>query len=60
MDPFIETYDYLVKHGIDPLRSQEGRAAMAQVRRNIPREKLSMLRQSAAAGQEYLKNRGEM
>lgn len=60
MDPFIETYDYLVKHGIDPLRSQEGRAAMAQVRRNVPREKLSMLRQSAAAGQEYLKNRGEM
>ena len=60
MDPFIETYDYLVKNGIDPLRSQEGRAAMAQVRRNIPREKLSMLRQSAAAGQEYLKNRGEM
>ena len=60
MDPFIETYDYLVKNGIDPLRSQEGRAAMAQVRRNVPREKLSMLRQSAAAGQEYLKNRGEM
>ena len=29
MDPFIETYDYLVKNGIDPLRSQEGRAAMA-------------------------------
>lgn len=60
MDPIIEAYDYLQKNGIDPLRSQEGRALLADIRRKVPREKLSMLRQSAAAGQEYLKNRGEM
>ena len=60
MDPIIEAYDYLQANGIDPLRSQEGRAVISNIMRKIPREKLSMLRQSAAAGQEYLKNRGEM
>ena len=60
MDPFIEAYNYLEKNGIDPLRSQEGRAVMSNIMRKVPREKLSQLRQSAAAGQEYLKNLGEM
>ena len=60
MDPIIEAYDYLQANGIDPLRSQEGRAVIRNIMRKVPREKLSMLRQSAAAGQEYLKNRGEM
>ena len=60
MDPIIEAYDYLQANGIDPLRSQEGRAVINNIMRKVPREKLSMLRQSAAAGQEYLKNRGEM
>lgn len=60
MDPIIEAYDYLQANGIDPLRSQEGRAVISNIMRKVPREKLSMLRQSAAAGQEYLKNRGEM
>lgn len=59
-DPIIEAYDYLQANGIDPLRSQEGRAVISNIMRKVPREKLSMLRQSAAAGQEYLKNRGEM
>ena len=60
MDPIIEAYDYLQKNGIDPLRSQEGRALLADIRRRVPREKLSMLRQSAAAGQEYLSNRAKL
>lgn len=60
MDPIIEAYDYLQKNGIDPLRSQEGRALLADIRRKVPREKLSMLRQSAAAGQEYLSNRAKL
>lgn len=60
MDPVIQTYDFLEKNGIDPLRSQEGRAAMASVMRQIPREKLSQLRQSAATGQQYLANRAKL
>lgn len=60
MDPVLEAYDYLQSNGIDPLRSQEGRALINNIMRRVPREKLAMLRQSAAAGQEYLKNRGEM
>lgn len=60
MDPVLEAYDYLQSNGIDPLRSQEGRALINNIMRKVPREKLAMLRQSAAAGQEYLKNRGEM
>ena len=60
MDPVEKTYDDLVAHGIDPLRSQEGRAALSQVMRRVPRSTLSQLRQSAAAGQEYLKNRASL
>lgn len=60
MNPFIEAYNYLEKNGIDPIRSQEGRAVMSNIMRKVPREKLSQLRQSAAAGQEYLKNLGEL
>lgn len=60
MDPVIQTYNFLEKNGIDPLRSQEGRAAMASVMRQIPREKLSQLRQSAATGQQYLANRAKL
>lgn len=60
MDPIVQAYDQMQAAGIDPLRSQEGRALLASIRRRIPRDTLSQLRQSAAAGQEYLKNRGEM
>ena len=60
MDPFIEAYNYLEKNGIDPIRSQEGRAVMSNIMRKVAREKLSQLRQSAAAGQEYIKNLGEL
>ena len=60
MDPIVQAYDQMQAAGIDPLRSQEGRALLASIRRRIPRDTLSQLRQSAAAGQEYLKNRGEL
>lgn len=60
MDPIVQAYDEMQARGIDPLRSQEGRALLASIRRRVPRETLSQLRQSAAAGQEYLKNRAEM
>lgn len=60
MDPFVQAYDTMIANGIDPLRSQEGRALFASIRRHIPRETLSQLRQSAAAGQEYLKNRADL
>lgn len=60
MDPIVQAYDQMQAAGIDPLRSQEGRALLAAIRRRIPRDTLGQLRQSAAAGQEYLKNRGEL
>ncbi len=60
MDPIVQAYEQMQAAGIDPLRSQEGRALLASIRRRIPRDTLSQLRQSAAAGQEYLKNRGEL
>lgn len=60
MDPIVQAYDQMQAAGIDPLRSQEGRALLASIRRRVPRETLNQLRQSAAAGQEYLKNRGEL
>lgn len=60
MDPIVQAYDQMQAAGIDPLRSQEGRALLASIRRRIPRDTLSQLRQSAAAGQEYLSNRAKM
>ena len=44
--------------GIDPLRSAEGRAAVAQLTRSIPVGDIAKLRQSAEAAKEYIKNRG--
>ena len=60
IDPIVQAYDEMQAHGIDPLRSQEGRTLLASIRRRVPRETLSQLRQSAAAGQEYLKNRAKL
>lgn len=50
----------LYQNGIDPLRSAEGRAAVAQLVRSIPVGDIAKVRQSAAAANEYLKNRGEL
>lgn len=45
-------------NGIDPLRSQEGRQMIAQLVRSIPAGDIAKVRQSAAAANEYLKNKG--
>lgn len=46
--------------GIDPLRSAEGRAAIASLINNIDTGSIAKLRMSKAAAEEYLKRRGEL
>lgn len=45
-------------NGIDPLRSAEGRAAVAQLIYSMPTGDIARVRQSAEAAKEYIKNRG--
>lgn len=60
MDPVEKAYDDLMRSGIDPIRTQEGRSYLQKVIRDVPRQKLSKLRQSAKIGQEYLENRAKL
>jgi len=46
----------LYARGIDPLRSQEGRAAIAKELATMPTKGIAQVRQSAADATEYLKN----
>lgn len=46
----------LYANGIDPLRSVEGRAAVAQLVRSMPIGDIAKLRQSAETAKEYLKS----
>lgn len=46
----------LYANGIDPLRSAEGRAAVAQLVRSMPIGDIAKLRQSAETAKEYLKS----
>ena len=48
----------LYASGIDPLRSAEGRAAVAQLVYSMPTGDIAKVRQSAEAAKEYIKNRG--
>lgn len=48
----------LYANGIDPLRSAEGRAVVAQLINSMPVGDIAKVRQSAAAANEYLKNKG--
>lgn len=50
----------LYANGIDPLRSAEGRAAVAQLVRSMPIGDIAKLRQSAEAAKEYIKNKGKL
>ena len=50
----------LYANGIDPLRSAEGRAAVAQLVRSMPIGDIAKLRQSADAAKEYVKNYGAL
>lgn len=53
-----DTINNLYANGIDPLRSAEGRAAVAQLIYSMPTGEIAKLRQSADAAKEYIKNRG--
>lgn len=48
-------YDELVAQGIDPLRTPEGRAAMAAEIRRTPVATLQNMKQAAETGRDYLK-----
>ena len=50
----------LYAHGIDPLRSAEGRSAISRWINNMPVGKINQLKQSAAIANEYLKNKAEL
>lgn len=53
-----DTINQMYEAGIDPTRSAEGRAILSRLVNNIPVGKVAKLRQSAAAANEYIKNRG--
>lgn len=55
-----DTINNLYANGIDPLRSAEGRAAVAQLIYSMPTGDIAKLRQSAEAAKEYIKNRGRL
>jgi len=46
--------------GLDLTRSPEGRALLANTLRTIPYGELAKRRRNAKAGEEYLKNRGDL
>lgn len=52
--------NHMYAAGIDPLRSAEGRAAIASLINNIDTGSIAKLRMSKAAAEEYLKRRGEL
>lgn len=51
-----DTISNLYANGIDPLRSAEGRAAVAQLIYSMPTGDISKVRQSAETAKEYLKS----
>lgn len=55
-----DTINNLYAQGIDPLRSAEGRAAVAQLIYSMPTGDIAKVKQSAEAAKEYIKNRGAM
>lgn len=54
-----DTINNLYANGIDPLRSAEGRAAVAQLIYSMPTGEIAKLRQSAETAKEYLKSFGD-
>lgn len=56
IDPYMQEIDRLYANGIDPIRSAEGRAAMARISRRAPIAQINQLKQSSAAAQKYLDN----
>lgn len=58
--PFQDILDDLYNRGVDPLRSAEGQAALARIKRSIPYKEANILKGSSKIGQEYLKNKLEL
>lgn len=50
-------YDAMLKQGVDPLRSMEGRAMLQKYIATRPYGELANIRRSADAAKEYIKNR---
>lgn len=55
-----DTINSLYAHGIDPLRSAEGRAAVAQLIYSMPTGEIAKRKQSAEIAKEYVKNYGAL
>ena len=55
-----DTINSLYAHGIDPLRSAEGRAAIAQLIYSMPTGEIAKRKQSAEIAKEYVKNYGAL
>ena len=55
-----DTINQLYANGIDPLRSPEGRMLISRLINNMPVGTINQMKQSAAAAEEYLKNRGKL
>ena len=55
-----DTINNLYAQGIDPLRSAEGRAAVAQLIYSMPTGDIAKVRQSAETAKEYVKNYGKL
>lgn len=55
-----KVYNDLMARGIDPLRSSEGRAALAMARNSINIPALAQMKASSRNYDQYLQNRGEL
>lgn len=60
VSPIKDKLDELYAKGIDPTRSAEGRAILAKASRDLPYQLMNQLKQSAAVGQEYVKNANKL
>lgn len=59
MKPMEDLVDSLYAQGIDPLRSPEARALIAQARHKVPYAEIAKRKMSAAAAEQYMKAAGE-
>lgn len=59
-DPIKTGIDQLYAQGIDPLRTALGRAALANLKRSLPLDKVAELKRNATAGEVYLKNKAAL
>ena len=60
IEPVRDALNAMYQQGIDPTRSAEGRALIAQIINNVPTAELNKRRASAKNAEEYLKNRAAL